>query len=400
MDKHFISLLLLCFVFSIQSRSQENIKSAKQIPILAWYSIPPEQTSLTRYLELKESGITCNLSFFNDVESMAGALDIASKAGIKMIVSCPELKTETEKTVKRFMNHSAVAGYMLRDEPSRSDFPELAQWAEKIRKTDNSHFCYLNLFPNYASEQQLGTKTYQEHVDLFVKEVPLQLISFDHYPIIGDSLRANWYENLEIISEAAGKAGKPFWAFALSVAHAKYPIPTLAQLRLQVFSDLAYGAQGIQYFTYWTPPFDTVWKFNTGPVTLEGKRTVVYDRIREVNKEIESLANVFSGAKVISVAHTGIIPQGTKPLSTLPRPIKVLKTEGTGALVSLLDNGTYSYLVVVNRDFKTPMTLFLECENNVYRVLKDGTSVPANSYQPITEVDPGDIVIYSWTTDK
>jgi hypothetical protein len=393
-------LFIFIFIFSFQSECQKISKSSDKIPILAWYSIPPEQSSLARYKELKESGITYNLSFFNDAGSMSAALDTAWKAGIKMIVYCPELKTDPEKTVSRFMKHPAVAGYMLQDEPNRSDFHELGEWAKKIRKTDESHFCYLNLFPNYASEEQLGTKTYQEHVDLFVKEVPVQFISFDHYPVLGDSLRANWYENLEIISAAARKSGKPFWAFALSVAHAKYPLPTIPQLRLQVFSDLAYGAQGIQYFTYWTPPFDTIWKFNNAPITTEGKRTVVYDRIRQVNREIENLSAVFLGARVISVSHTGIIPPGTKPLTSLPKPVKVLRTEGTGAVVSLLENGITSYLVVVNRDFKTTMTLYIECENNVRRVLKDGSEVPANAYKPQIEIDPGDIAIYSWNNYK
>ena len=299
-----IILLLFYMMFLPGAICQEKLKPGNQIPILAWYSIPPEQTTLERYLELRESGITVNLSFFNDAEAMSRALDTASKAGIKMIVYCPELKTATEATVKRFMNHPAVAGYMLRDEPNRSDFPDLGEWAGRIRKTDDNHYCYLNLFPNYATEAQLGTKTYQEYTDLFIREVPVQFISFDHYPVLGDSLRANWYENLEIISEAAGKAGKPFWAFALSVAHSKYPVPTIAQLRLQVYSDLAYGAQGIQYFTYWTP-FDTAWKFNNGPISLEGKRTVVYDRIKQVNSEIAALSPVFMGSRVISVSHTG-----------------------------------------------------------------------------------------------
>ena len=400
MNKPVFTLLFFIFIFSFQSKGQKSFESGDRIPILAWYSIPPEQTSLERYLELKESGITYNLSFFNDAASMSEALETAWKAGIKMIVYCPELKTDPEKTVRRFMNHPAVAGYMLQDEPNQALFHELGEWAKKIQKTDENHFCYLNLFPNYATQEQLGTKTYKEHVDQFIKEVPVQFISFDHYPVLGDSLRANWYENLEIISAAAQKSGKPFWAFALSVAHAKYPLPTIAQLRLQVFSDLAYGAQGIQYFTYWTPPFDTIWKFNTAPITQDGKRTVVFDRVRQVNKEIESLSAVFYGARVISVSHTGIIPKGTKPLTSLPHQIKVLRTLGTGAVVSLLENGINSYLVVVNRDFKSTMTLYIECENNVKRVLKDGSEISANAYQPQMEIDPGDIAIYTWNTDK
>jgi hypothetical protein len=224
----------------------------------------------------------------------------------------------------------------------------------------------------------------------------VQFISFDHYPVLGDSLRANWYENLEIISEAAAKADKHFWAFALSVAHGKYPVPTLAQLRLQIYSDLAYGAQGIQYFTYWTP-LDTTWKFNNGPISLEGKRTVVYDRIRQVNSEIASLSPVFMGSRVISVTHTGEnIPMGTRPLVTLPGPFKVIKTEGKGAIVSQLKNGPDNYLVIVNRDFLLPMTLYAECESNVRKVLKDGSLVPAGVYQTKMEVDPGDVAIYTW----
>jgi hypothetical protein len=63
MNKPFVTLLLFSLIFSLQSSCQENIKSGKQIPILAWYSIPPEQTTFARYMELKESGITHNLSF-------------------------------------------------------------------------------------------------------------------------------------------------------------------------------------------------------------------------------------------------------------------------------------------------------------------------------------------------
>jgi hypothetical protein len=396
MRKYTFLLPLVLLIVAARANCQEKLRQGNPIPTLAWHSIPPEQTSLMRYLELKESGITINLSQFNDAESMSHALDTASEAGIKMIVYCPELKNSTEETVSRFMNHPAVSGYMLQDEPNRSEFPNLGEWAKRIRKIDDNHFCYLNLFPNYATEVQLGTKTYQEYTDLFVKEVPVQFISFDHYPVMGDSLRANWYENLEIISEAAKKAGKPFWAFALSVAHGKYPVPTLAQLRLQVFSDLAYGAQGIQYFTYWTP-FDSTWNFNNGPVSREGKRTTVYDRIREVNSEIASLSPVFMGSTLISVSHTGqIIPQGTKPLETLPGPFKVLKTEGKGAVVSLLKNSTENYLVIVNRDFLAPMNLIVECEEYVKKVLKDGLLVPASAYQSKQEIDPGDIAIYTW----
>jgi len=396
LKKMFLGFLVLLLNGLCTSAFSEKIESTGQIPIISWYGPPQSETSIMRYTEMRDTGITYNLSFLPDVESVSKALDVAEKTGIKILLGCPELKSDTEKTVKRFMNHPALGGYYLRDEPNRNDFPELGAWAKKIIAVDSKHFCYLNLFPNYANEEQLGTKTYREHVDIFIKEVPIQLLSFDHYPIIGDDIRSVWYENLEIFSAAARKAGKPFWAFALAVSHGPYPLPTLAELRLQVYSDLAYGAQGIQYFTYWTPS-DQSYNFANAPITIDGKRSIVYDRVKEMNKEISALSGVFLGSKVVTVAHTGWeIPIGTKYYDTPVLPVKTLKTEGKGALISQLEKGNRNFLVIVNRDFKKEMKLNLECESYVKRVMKDATVVPLNVYDSKITVDPGDAVILTW----
>ncbi|MEO9004328.1 MAG: hypothetical protein ABI288_06310 [Ginsengibacter sp.] len=378
--------------------AQQKPASSGEIPILAWYGIPPNETSIGRYEELKASGITYSFTSFPDIKSMEKALEIAQRTGIKMLVSCPELKTDTKKTVQKFMNHPAVAGYFLRDEPTLKDFDELGVWAKQIRAIDDRHFCYINLFPNYANEEQLGTKEYKDYVHQFIEKVPVQKLSFDNYPIKETTLEKRWYQNLEIFSEEARLANKPFWAFALSVNFATHHVPTVAELRLQVYSDLAYGAQGIQYFTYSTPPGQDI-DFNNAPIGLDGKRTEVYDRIRLMNNEITNLSWVFMGAKVVSVAHTGeTIPLGTKRLVNLPERVKVLETTGTGALVSELKNGTNSFLVILNRDFINPMKLTLYCDPSVRKVLKDGSLVAANDYKNTMEIDAGDAAIYTWTT--
>ena len=137
--------------------------------------------------------------------------------------------------------------------------------------------------------------------------------------------------------------------------------------------------------------------FIMAPIGLDYKRTEVYDRIKLVNKEIKDLSWVFLGAKVISVEHTGdSIPIGTRRLKKLPSPIKVLKTEGTGAVVSLLEKGRNTFLVIVNRDFKSPMELTIGCDLTVKKILKDGTSVPARAYINSMKIDPGDVAIYMW----
>ena len=290
-----------------------KIESTGELPILAWHSIPADSTTLERFLEMKDIGINTHFSGYPDADAMERALDLAEQAGIKIIISCPELSEEPEKTVIRFMNHPALAGYFLRDEPNTSAFPELAAWAKRIRATDDNHFCYLNLLPTYAPLDMLQAESYRDYVHRFDQEVPLQLLSFDHYPIVGDHYRPDWYENLEIFSDEARKAGKPFWAFALATAHDPYPIPDLSHLRLQMYSNLAYGAQGLQYFTYWTPGKNPNWNFHHGPIGLDGKRTDVYDKIKTLNTELQALSGVFLGAEVISVRHTGDSSRDRRP---------------------------------------------------------------------------------------
>ena len=236
--------------------------------------------------------------------------------------------------------------------------------------------------------------------------MPVKILSFDHYPITEDA-RGNrrindvWYENLEIISDEAWKADKPFWAFALTVAHFTYPISTLAELKLQVFSNLAYGAQGIQYFTYVTPTAYGQNAFHHALLAYGAYQgTEVFDYIKEVNHEIASLSRVFLNSKVISVSHTGEhIPPGAKRFRKLPDVIKELETKGEGAVVSILKQESKYFLVIVNRDFQGSMTVKLEGEPNLKRVLKDGSEVDARTYINTLPVGPGDVLIYAWEDD-
>lgn len=379
-------------------------------PILAWIGVPERETTAARFKELKASGININFSNYSSVEAVEKALDIALKAGIQLLPHCPELKSEPEKTVRRLMKHPALFGYHLIDEPGATAFPELAAWVKRIQSVDDRHPCYINLFPNYAVADQLFGKNhphsaerdnYTAYVDTFLQTVPVPFLSFDHYPIVQkDSLRylrPAWYQNLEIVAAAAQRHRLPFWGFALSVAHAPYPIPTIAELRLQMFSNLAYGAQGLQYFTYWTPGRNPNWNFHHAPIDTNGKRTEVYDRIKVVNREIQNLAPVFLQARLITVAHTGNpIPPGTQPLTRLPAPVHELNTGNGGAVVSVLKKANRSFLVIVNRDFQHSMPLTIVTDEKVQRMLKDGTSVPAAAYNRTIEVDPGDMVLYYW----
>ncbi|HEY5511754.1 MAG TPA: hypothetical protein VIK10_12090 [Prolixibacteraceae bacterium] len=397
--KKIACLCVFAIVCSSSVMAQGKIASDKQLPIMAWAGIPAGETNVERFKELKEMGINVNLSNYPNADAMQKALDLAQQVGIKMVTSCPELKTDVEKTVKRFMNHPALAGYFLRDEPIRKDFAELGLWAKKIEAIDSEHFCFVNLIASIhtTNTEVLGTASYADYVSTFAKEVPTQLLSFDFYPVLVDGVHERWYEGLEVFSAEARKLGKPFWAFALASSYNElHPIPTIPALRLQLYSNLAYGAQGLEYWAYWMSQ-----GLRSAPIGLDGKRTVVYDRIKEVNKEIQNLAGVFVGAKVVSVKHTGVvIPRGTSQLSTLPWAVKVFETEGSGSLVSTMENGDNTFFIVVNCDLKKSMAITIFGDESLKIVLKDGSIVKASIYANTTEIEPGDIVVYMFPTKK
>ena len=403
-----INSFIALFVFLSGSLcAQEKLASKGVMPINAYAFIPVSQNNLVRFLEIKESGINLFIDNFPNIDAMRNGLDLAAQVGVKLLISCPELKSEPEKSAALFMNHPAMGGYYIYDEPAMELFPELKSWCKRIQSVDSKNLLYVNIWPNFAGPKTLGADSYKTYVKEYLKELPVQVISFDYYPVMANRLSKSWYENLELIAAESQRAGLPFWAFALTSNYdADHLMPqSLAALRVQTYSNLAYGAQGICYYEYWdrTPVTAGGQEDDRGgPISAAGKRTVVFDRIKQMSAEIQAISPVFLGAKVISVRHTGkgMIPVGTIRLTTLPKAIKVLDTGGAPALVSVLENGANSILVVVNKDFLNSINLTVYGDDALKKVLKDGTVVPANAYESTMELDPGDASVFMFPTEK
>jgi len=406
------------------------------LPIMAWYSIPAEYATLERYQELADCGFNINFSHLYNFEDLQKALDFGEQTGVKIMATCNGLKTDTENTVNAIKDHPALFGYFLRDEPLTKDFPELAEWAQRVKDADNTHMIYLNLFPSYVSAEALGC-SYREHTHRFIEEVKLPMVSFDNYPVTTEGVRQLWYENLEIIADESAKAGLPFWAFSLSTPHVIYPMPTLASMRLQQYTNLAYGAQGLQYFTYWTPTPNEMWDFHSAPIEVDGTRTPVYDLVKQLNKELQARAGVFVNSKVLAVRHTGKnIPPQTTPLTELPEHVTALETfmndveepeanpadtasilengeeydpvkaaaalpflpakQSDGAVVSVLEKGDYQYLMLVNRSMANTLSLKVSFDEKVCMIDREGKAVKVSRDLTGYTIEEGDCIIFRY----
>jgi len=395
----------------------------------------------------KEAGFTHIIDPFFSIDNIGECLDkiYATDPNLKVIISWDLLKNQPtsgnrdlEDFVERFGNHPASAGFHVWDEPSGQNIDSviyrLNNYTERINAIlSGGRFCYINMFPTYA-RQVTNYMSYSDYVSR-IGSLPTPMLSFDHYPIYGEYeidpitkdtlssdtlIRMDFYENLEIIAAKSRDLGKPFWAFALSGSHLNYPVPNLAHLRLQVYSNLAYGAQGIQYYSYVA---HTQQRFRDAPVTYTGGnawavvKSNTYDTVKLMNEKIKNLTGVFLGSEVISVKHTGsdsVRPNGTtKHTATFSNPyiknVQHFILDDSGVIVSELRNGNNRFRVIVNRSFKKSINLSITFSrsSSIKQILDDGSIIPAgNELAPGVPgmntiilnktVAPGDILIYMY----
>ncbi len=400
-----VMLMLIASVVCTRAlpvRHKYSNPASGEFPILGWYSIRGlENQTPERYREMRQCGFNLSFPLIDSLSEVKAALEASRGTGIKIIATSAELAENPESVIAQIGSHPQLAGYFFKDEPNCSHYPELARFVDKVRSVDDTKLLYLNLFPTYAPEQLTGTSDYDEYVERYINELGTGFLSYDHYSITADSLgniamTGDYYQNLEIISKHARKAGIPFWAFALSTAHYSFPAATREHLRLQMFSNLAYGAQGVQYFTYWQ--FPGLGDSKDVPVTNAGERGSVWWLVRDLNREIQSLAPVFLGAEVVDVSHTGdSIPDGTKKLEKLPEAIKSLTSKGgAGLLVSHLRNGEYEYMMVVNRDIHNNQEVEVRAGQNVEFVVAGDEPLPVSAVSTKLWLAPGDYLLYRW----
>src|SRR5205085_3741486 len=139
---------------------------------------------------------------------------------------------------------SACWGYFVVDEPGSGAYSELRKMVDAIRKARPGKLAYINLLPNYCPVNVLGTRTYDEYLERFTKEVGGDVLSMDYYPMFSpkDDGRDGYCVNLESMRKASLAAGIPFWNFFNTMPFGAQTDPTEAQLRWQISSSLAYGA--------------------------------------------------------------------------------------------------------------------------------------------------------------
>ncbi len=310
-----------------------------------WVAPPAEHQTDARYAEIAEAGFNVVLGGASAApEAVKKQLALCEKHGLKAIVPVPD-------RIEQYADGPACWGYLIRDEPSAGDFPGLRKIVDRLRALRPGKLAYINLFPNYANAAQLGTPTYDEHVARFVKEVDVDVLSMDHYPMMRPDAdgRDLYCSNLDVMRKHSLERKIPFWNFFNTMPFGPHADPTEAQLRWQIYTSLAYGAKGVMYFCYWTPQGA---EFPRGGaiITAEGRRTRHYDEAKRINHAVRNL-----GPTLMKLTSAGVyrVPAKADPAKVLAgTPIRALSAgdylvgvfrHADGRRAVLLNNYDFAY---------------------------------------------------------
>ena len=379
-----------------------SLPASDKIPVMAFHGVNREYMSEARFQEAAELGVTLNYSRSMSLDESLKMLDFAKSSGIKCFIEIGNDRygsARRAEVVAALKSHPALAGYFCADEPTADQFSEVKTVMDEVRAVDTSHPCYCNLFPSSI----MTSSEYVSYVDKYLSTLPVEFLSFDQYPVYTNgssvAVQPTWYNSLEIARKEAKAHKVPLWAFMLTVRHAVYPMPTIEHLRLQGYSDLAYGAQTIELFTYWSPSAESS-AYHEAPINGDGSKSAVYYTVQKYLVEMQKLAYVFYGAEVEGVWHIsngGSIPDGTTIMAAKPECFSSLSiSSGSQALVSVLSNHGYKFAVLQNTSPSADLTASIALKANARKVEKDGSIVTAASTATSFKVGAGDILVFMW----
>ena len=260
-------------------------------------------------------------------------LDVAAQHGLRARLRsdyylgsllCPESldgrtrQAQLDALIDRYKTHPAAYAYFFTDEPST--VAKIDYWAPLIayvRARDPDHLCYVSM----GAPDWVGDAVWRYYIDT----VHPQMLSYAYYNLMKTAGGAN-YDEPKYLSNLGKVAG---WAKAENISFmpivqacvwesdpTPWRLPNENELRFLVYSTLAYGAQGISFFNYYTTPTPNYGGIEFNP---DGTPTAVYTALATLNPQFVKVAKQYQPLKWIGAYLKGYSPTSMPPgTATLP----------------------------------------------------------------------------------
>lgn len=365
-------------VVGAEEKAAANTWKQKQFIITCW--MPPPATD--------ENLSTFSAEHYNVTWASVKELDLVAKHGLRAmlrngllrpkVLDDPARLAKLDALIEKVKHHPALEAYFITDEPGAGAFAGLGKLVAYLKQRDPEHLAYINLFPTYATEKQLGVSAdaaerakvglptnfegvgvsdktvlaYREHVKQFIEIVKPDLISYDHYHFLKTGDGKQYFLNLALIRQAALEANRPFLNIiqgSNGVKSWRLPIPT--EMRWLIYTTLAYGGRGISYFTYWGPK-------RFGGLYRDGKPGPLAKVVAALNAEVAKMGPVLLTLDSVGVYHTAPLPYGTEAVP-VDAPVQIF---GAGEFVLGLfaQAGKTMGFMIVNRNYEKPADAVLK----------------------------------------
>ncbi|MFH1614533.1 MAG: glycoside hydrolase domain-containing protein [Planctomycetota bacterium] len=257
---------------------------------------------------------------------------------------------------------SGLVGCLITDEPNHMQLAETREKIDYVKLNYPGKLVVLPLFKDAPAKYLWGDDsnpdyTWQQYLDDFI-DTKADVLMFNAYPCRsrGERFRPDsWFESISEFSHKCRQAGKSYWnwiqAFSLEDKTHDYRLPSESELRLLVYGTLAFGYNGIVYYTYDQLPAEN----GHGPSFIDAngvRNEPFFGYVSKLNVEIANL-----GCTLLNLKNTRVyfqadnIPKSCQAYSDAEFKPFELDDKGGRFIVSFFEDGEGNiYVMIVNYD--------------------------------------------------
>ena len=345
--------------------------------------------------EWRELGITLGFSpYFEEGNEKSRAflrqlIGACEKCGMELIVFDKRVfwtnyvsageeayRTAVKNALKDFGKSDAVRGFYVGDEPPKEDFAAMGE-ALRIYKSVTDKVGFVNFSRNDAIDRAFQTPLeHAKALKAFAKN-GLDYMANDRY----SQLHAKEYEagfleagidkyfrDLNFFKGVASECGLPYITSLAAMGHWMFRTPTEDDVRWQIHTAFAHGAEGVQWF--FIHQHRLADDYYTYPVDLYGKRNEVFGYIaRQTRLFKDKVLNELDGYTFSRVWHIGKNYGNTPLLGEKDAKYFVRSDHGMNGILTEFSGKEGEKYLVVNADQKYPELFWIrDEEQNEYHV--------------------------------
>lgn len=324
-----VSFLLagaLAFLFSAcggaetEEHEEPVFAEDKSLTIGGWVGLSSYDDTQMRYLQ--ESGIDTLYLLANayDVETTKAQLSALAGVGVSAYLA----GGNTVDRIELIENYNDVPNLkgMTFDEPDKKQIDELSKYIAKYSSLANGKNFFVNLFPssslkvltdfggNYENYLQYGydkliskSSTGEKwiSVDRYpLKEEKNENATGDFTPVSNDAtlvkLDTGWLRDLEATAILGRKYSLKTNFFIQSMPYlpSHNVLPSYEDIRMQIYTAMAFGFDGIAEFCYGTPAIgEEFQKPQVAMIDRDGQPTAIYKAAKKANLEVKNFDHVY-----------------------------------------------------------------------------------------------------------